>query len=367
MSKELIRLRNIRMAFDDEVVLNDLNLYINDKEFLTLLGPSGCGKTTTLRIIGGFTTPVSGDVLFDGVRINDVPPYRRQINTVFQKYALFPHMNVFENVAFGLRMQKRPDPKDPSGKRRVKIPETEIRQRVLEMLEVVSLKGFESRKPDALSGGQQQRVAIARALVKRPDILLLDEPLSNLDARLRLEMREEIRRIQTETGVTTVFVTHDQEEAMSITDEIVLMRTGVVQQQCPPQQMYLNPANRFVAGFLGNPPINFFRLDVCGGTVCLAEDYMLRVHGAADGPVLVGIRPEAWRLGQGLRTAAEAVEMRGKDLLVTFSLAGERARAILDITAGVAAGDAVELTLEPRLVYIFDPETGARLDAEVAG
>ena len=367
MSKELIRLRNIRMAFDDEVVLNDLNLYINDKEFLTLLGPSGCGKTTTLRIIGGFTTPVSGDVLFDGVRINDVPPYRRQINTVFQKYALFPHMNVFENVAFGLRMQKRPDPKDPSGKRRVKIPETEIRQRVLEMLEVVSLKGFENRKPDALSGGQQQRVAIARALVKRPDILLLDEPLSNLDARLRLEMREEIRRIQTETGVTTVFVTHDQEEAMSITDEIVLMRTGVVQQQCPPQQMYLNPANRFVAGFLGNPPINFFRLDVCGGTVCLAEDYMLRVRGAADGPVLVGIRPEAWRLGQGLRTAAEAVEMRGKDLLVTFSLAGERARAILDITAGVAAGDAVELTLEPRLVYIFDPETGARLDAEVAG
>ena len=147
MSKELIRLRNIRMAFDDEVVLNDLNLYINDKEFLTLLGPSGCGKTTTLRIIGGFTTPVSGDVLFDGVRINDVPPYRRQINTVFQKYALFPHMNVFENVAFGLRMQKRPDPKDPSGKRRVKIPETEIRQRVLEMLEVVSLKGFENRKP----------------------------------------------------------------------------------------------------------------------------------------------------------------------------------------------------------------------------
>ena len=195
----------------------------------------------------------------------------------------------------------------------------------------------------------------------------MDEPLSNLDARLRLEMREEIRRIQTETGVTTVFVTHDQEEAMSITDEIVLMRTGVVQQQCPPQQMYLNPANRFVAGFLGNPPINFFRLDVCGGTVCLAEDYMLRVRGAADGPVLVGIRPEAWRLGQGLRTAAEAVEMRGKDLLVTFSLAGERARAILDITAGVAAGDAVELTLEPRLVYIFDPETGARLDAEVAG
>ena len=166
MSKELIRLRDLCMAYDDELVLDHLNLYINDKEFLTLLGPSGCGKTTTLRIIGGFATPGSGDVLFDGVRINDVPPYKRQINTVFQKYALFPHLNVFENVAFGLRMQRRPDSSDP--KRTVKLPEKEIRQRVLEMLEAVSLKGFENRRTDALSGGQQQRVAIARALVNRP-------------------------------------------------------------------------------------------------------------------------------------------------------------------------------------------------------
>ena len=185
MSKELIRLRNIRMAFDDEVVLNDLNLYINDKEFLTLLGPSGCGKTTTLRIIGGFTTPVSGDVLFDGVRINDVPPYRRQINTVFQKYALFPHMNVFENVAFGLRIPKVEEQRDENGnvvsRRKVKLSEQEIQDRVMEMLGTVSLKGFENRKPDALSGGQQQRVAIARALVNRPKVLLLDEPLGALD------------------------------------------------------------------------------------------------------------------------------------------------------------------------------------------
>ena len=157
MSKELIRLQNLCMAYDDELVLDHLNLYINDKEFLTLLGPSGCGKTTTLRIIGGFTTPTSGDVLFDGVRINDIPPHQRQINTVFQKYALFPHLNVFENVAFGLRMQKRPDPADPTGKHRVKIPEEEIRQRVMDMLESVSLKGFENRKPDALSGGQQDQ------------------------------------------------------------------------------------------------------------------------------------------------------------------------------------------------------------------
>ena len=164
MSKELIRLRDLCMAFDDELVLDHINLYINDKEFLTLLGPSGCGKTTTLRIIGGFATPTSGDVLFDGVRINDVPPYQRQVNTVFQKYALFPHLNVYENIAFGLRMQRRPDPADPTGKKRVKIPEAEIEQRVMEMLEVINLKGFENRKPDSLSGGQQQRVAIARAV-----------------------------------------------------------------------------------------------------------------------------------------------------------------------------------------------------------
>ena len=168
MSKELIRLRNVCMAFDDELVLDNINLYFNDKEFLTLLGPSGCGKSTTLRIIGGFTTPTSGDVIFDGVRINDIPPYQRQVNTVFQKYALFPHLNVYENVAFGLRMQRLPDPNDPTGKKKVKSPEVESHQRVMEMLQVVSLKGFEHRKPDALSGGQQQRVAIARALVNRP-------------------------------------------------------------------------------------------------------------------------------------------------------------------------------------------------------
>ena len=349
-----LQIHNVNKWYPGKVhAVIDMNMEINQGEFIVFVGPSGCGKTTLLRMIAGLETISGGEVIMDGRVVNKVPPKNRDIAMVFQNYALYPHLTVEQNIAFPLVNHKE-------GKE-------EIRRRTLEMARLVQIEDLLKRKPGQLSGGQQQRVAIARALVKRPDILLLDEPLSNLDARLRLEMREEIRRIQTETGVTTVFVTHDQEEAMSITDEIVLMRTGVVQQQCPPQQMYLNPANRFVAGFLGNPPINFFRLDVCGGTVCLAEDYMLRVHGAADGPVLVGIRPEAWRLGQGLRTAAEAVEMRGKDLLVTFSLAGERARAILDITAGVAAGDAVELTLEPRLVYIFDPETGARLDAEVAG
>ena len=293
MSKEMIRLRNIRMAFDDEVVLNDLNLYINDKEFLTLLGPSGCGKTTTLRIIGGFTTPVSGDVLFDGVRINDVPPYRRQINTVFQKYALFPHMNVFENVAFGLRMQKRPDPKDPSGKRRVKIPETEIRQRVLEMLEVVSLKGFENRKPDALSGGQQQRVAIARALVNRPKVLLLDEPLGALDLKLRKDMQLELKKIQQQVGITFIYVTHDQEEALTMSDTIVVMDKGCIQQIGTPEDIYNEPKNAFVADFIGES-------NIIDGV--MVRDKLVKMYGrefpcldggfAENEPVDVVIRPE---------------------------------------------------------------------------
>ena len=248
MSKELIRLRNIRMAFDDEVVLNDLNLYINDKEFLTLLGPSGCGKTTTLRIIGGFTTPVSGDVLFDGVRINDVPPYRRQINTVFQKYALFPHMNVFENVAFGLRMQKRPDPKDPSGKRRVKIPETEIRQRVLEMLEVVSLKGFENRKPDALSGGQRQRVAIARALTMEPALLIADEPTSMLDPSGKANLLRMLKGLQNNRGFSMLFITHDLDSALKISDRLFRLEKGALTRLNPNDYIQVRFDGLFDAG-----------------------------------------------------------------------------------------------------------------------
>ena len=241
MSKELIRLRDLCMAFDDELVLDHINLYINDKEFLALLGPSGCGKTTTLRIIGGFATPTSGDVLFDGVRINDVPPYQRQINTVFQKYALFPHLNVYENIAFGLRMQK--------------LPEAEIKERVMEMLETVSLKGFEHRRPEALSGGQQQRVAIARALVNRPKVLLLDEPLAALDLKLRKDMQIELKRIQQQVGITFIYVTHDQEEALTMSDTIVVMDKGSIQQIGTPEDIYNEPKNAFVADFIGESNI----------------------------------------------------------------------------------------------------------------
>lgn len=279
MSKELIRLRDLCMAFDDELVLDHINLYINDKEFLTLLGPSGCGKTTTLRIIGGFATPTSGDILFDGVRINDVPPYQRQINTVFQKYALFPHLNVFENIAFGLRMQK--------------LPESEIKQRVMEMLETVSLKGFEHRRPDALSGGQQQRVAIARALVNRPKVLLLDEPLAALDLKLRKDMQIELKRIQQQVGITFIYVTHDQEEALTMSDTIVVMDKGSIQQIGTPEDIYNEPKNAFVADFIGES-------NIIDGT--MPEDKVVQMYGktfpcldggfAPNEPVDVVIRPE---------------------------------------------------------------------------
>ena len=238
MSEKLIRLSNLSMTFEDgETILDGINLYINNKEFLTLLGPSGCGKTTTLRIIGGFLTPTSGDVFFNGQRINDVPSYKRKINTVFQRYALFPHLDVYDNIAFGLRLAK--------------LSEEEIDDRVTEMLEIVSLKGFENRRVTSLSGGQQQRVAIARALVNRPQVLLLDEPLGALDLRLRKDMQNELKNIQQRMGITFIYVTHDQEEALTMSDTIVVMKDGTIQQIGDPKTIYDEPANAFVADFIG--------------------------------------------------------------------------------------------------------------------
>jgi len=234
------------MAFDSEYVLKNINLYFNDKEFLTLLGPSGCGKTTTLRIIGGFLKPTSGDVFFDGVRINDVPPHKRMVNTIFQKYALFPHLNVFENVAFGLRLQR------PGG---TKLGKGEITRRVEEMLEVVSLRGFEKRDVTHLSGGQQQRVAIARALVNHPKTLLLDEPLGALDMRLRKDMQNELKQIQQAMDITFIYVTHDQEEALAMSDTVVVMEGGQIQQIGTPEDIYNEPKNAFVADFIGESNI----------------------------------------------------------------------------------------------------------------
>ncbi len=300
MSKELIRLSDCVVKFDDEIILDHLNLYINDKEFLTLLGPSGCGKTTTLRIIGGFLTPTSGDVFFDGQRINDLPPHKRQVNTVFQKYALFPHLNVYENVAFGLRIAKLPD--------------SEVHQRVLEMLEIVNLKGFEKRPISALSGGQQQRVAIARALVNRPKVLLLDEPLGALDMRLRKDMQTELKRIQQEMGITFVYVTHDQEEALAMSDTVVVMDGGLIQQIGTPEDIYNEPKNAFVADFIGESNIidGIMRQD---GVVEIFNRPFQCLDGgfAPNEPVDVVIRPEDVDI-----VSAEEGQLKGTVTQVTF-------------------------------------------------
>lgn len=237
----LIELKNIRKSFDDTEVLKDINLYIRKKEFITLLGPSGCGKTTMLRIIGGFEAPTSGQVLFEGKDMVPVPPYKRRVNTVFQKYALFPHLNVFDNIAFGLKLKK--------------MNKAEIASRVERMLKLVKMEGYGKRSVDALSGGQQQRIAIARALVNEPEVLLLDEPLGALDLKLRKEMQLELKSMQQQLGITFVYVTHDQEEALTMSDTIVVMKDGVIQQIGDPKHIYDEPKNAFVADFIGESNI----------------------------------------------------------------------------------------------------------------
>ena len=278
-NETIISLRDIVVDFDGEQVLRHINLDIRNHEFVTLLGPSGCGKTTTLRIIGVFITPNSGDVFFDGKKINSLPPYKRAVNTVFQKYALFPNLNVFENIAFGLRLKK--------------VPDKEIKERVFEMLDLVSMRGYERRDVNSLSGGQQQRVAIARALVNKPQVLLLDEPLGALDLKLRTEMQIELKKIQRETKITFVYVTHDQEEALTMSDTVIVMRAGEIQQIGTPIDIYNEPINAFVADFIGES-------NILDGV--MIKDYVAEFAGrrfecedfnfGENEPVDVVIRPE---------------------------------------------------------------------------
>ncbi|MBR3083543.1 MAG: ABC transporter ATP-binding protein [Oscillospiraceae bacterium] len=277
--KKIIELKHISKSYDGETVLDSIDLDIYDNEFLTLLGPSGCGKTTTLRIIGGFEHPDAGDVVFMGERINDVPPHKRNVNTVFQKYALFPHLNVFENVAFPLRERR--------------VPKAEIEEKVHEMLQLVMLSGFAHRRVTSLSGGQQQRVAIARALINRPKVLLLDEPLGALDLKLRKDMQQELKKIQKATGITFIFVTHDQEEALTMSDTIVVMSEGRIQQIGTPVDIYNEPKNAFVADFIGES-------NILDGV--MLDDLKVRFSGhtfrcvdkgfASREPVDVVVRPE---------------------------------------------------------------------------
>ena len=342
MAKELIRLVGCTMEFDGETILNSIDLSINDKEFLTLLGPSGCGKTTTLRIIGGFLKPTSGDVFFDGKRINDIPPYERQVNTVFQRYALFPHLDVYENVAFGLRTQK--------------LPEREIDERVTEMLEVVSLKGFEDRKVTALSGGQQQRVAIARALVNRPKVLLLDEPLGALDMRLRKDMQQELKRIQQQMEITFIYVTHDQEEALAMSDTVVVMNEGIIQQIGTPEDIYNEPRNAFVADFIGESNI----LDGI-----MREDYVVETFGrrftcldkgfGKDEAVDVVVRPEDIDIvpvSEGMLTGTvTSITFKGMqyDVIVDF----KGFKWLIQTTDSPSVGERIGIKIDPDGFHIM--------------
>lgn len=298
--ENIVSLNDVVVSFDQETVLNNISLDIKDKEFVTLLGPSGCGKTTTLRIIGGFLSPDKGSVIFEGKNITNLPPYKRNVNTVFQKYALFPHLNVYENIAFGLRVKK--------------LAESEIKTRVGEMLDLVNLKGFENRAVQNLSGGQQQRVAIARALVNRPKVLLLDEPLGALDLKLRKEMQTELKRIQQSLEITFVYVTHDQEEALTMSDTVVVMKDGNIQQIGAPVDIYNEPKNAFVADFIGESNI-IEGIMLCDRKVliCSREFECVDSGFGENAPVDVVIRPEDITL-----ISSEDAKIKGIVRSVTF-------------------------------------------------
>ena len=340
--KKIIELKNISKSFDGEMVLDNISLDIYDNEFITLLGPSGCGKSTTLRMIGGFIQPDQGDVIFLGERINDVPPHKRNVNTVFQKYALFPHLNVFENIAFPLRQKG--------------LPKAEIEEKVNEMLKLVMLPGFAHRRVINLSGGQQQRVAIARALISHPRVLLLDEPLGALDLKLRKDMQQELKKIQKSTGITFIFVTHDQEEALSMSDTIVVMSEGKIQQIGSPTDIYNEPKNAFVADFIGESNI------VDG---IMLADYRVRFAGhvfdcldagfGKNEPVDVVVRPEDVDI-----VPAEQGQFQGTVTSVTFM--GVHNEIIVDIqgfkwmiqtTESVNEGEFIGLRLDPDAIHIM--------------
>ncbi len=338
----IIDLKNISVSFDDQPILKNLNLYIRDGEFITLLGPSGCGKTTTLRIIAGFLEPDSGEVIFEGKTINGVPAYKRQVNTIFQRYALFPHLNVFDNIAFGLKQQKK--------------SKSEIQETVEEMLALVNLKGFEKRNIASLSGGQQQRVAIARALAVKPRVLLLDEPLGALDLKLRKDMQFELKNIQQRLGITFIYVTHDQEEALSMSDTIVVMNNGAIQQIGTPTDIYNEPKNAFVADFIGESNI----LDGI-----MHEDFTVEFQGiqfkcvdkgfGKNEPVDVVVRPEDIDI-----VPAEKGMLKGTVTSVTFK--GVHYEIIVDIdgfkwmiqtTDYSAVGEEIGICIKPEEIQVM--------------
>lgn len=339
-----IQIKNAAKTFGSYTALHDINLTIADQEFMVLLGASGCGKTTLLRIIAGLETATTGEVWIGGRRIDHLPPKDRGIAMVFQNYAVFPHLKVFENIGFGLRMQK--------------LPEAEVKRRVERTAELMHIEQLLDRYSAALSGGQRQRVAVARALAMEPDVILMDEPLSNLDALLRMEMRAELKGVLAESNTTAVYVTHDQVEAMSMADRISVMHQGKIVQAATPIEVYRNPAAEFVAGFIGNPPMNFLDARPAG-------DGKWQVAGqVVDGPRLeasnlqYAIRPEDMQPAEsGLVAKAKVVEPLGAHLLVTCDVDGAMFRAILDSDAIVKPGDELTLAPQPDRVRWFNPET----------
>ena len=340
--QNIIELNDIFVSFGDEKVLDGLNLNIHDKEFITLLGPSGCGKTTTLRIIAGFLDADSGEVIFEGKKINGVPSYKRQVNTIFQRYALFPHLNVYENVAFGLRVKK--------------LKEDEIKEIVTEMLHLVNLDGFEKRSITTLSGGQQQRVAIARAIANKPKVLLLDEPLAALDLKLRKDMQKELRRIQRQLGITFIFVTHDQEEALTMSDRVVVMNKGKIQQIGTPQDIYNEPENAFVADFIGESNIldgvmrDDFAAEFSGHVFeCLDKGF------SKDESVDVVVRPEDVDIvssDKGMLTGTvTSVDFLGVHYEIIVDIGGFK--WMIQTTDECSVGDDVGLYIEPDAIHIM--------------
>lgn len=342
---------------NDIIAVNNFTFEIPDGKLVGLLGPSGCGKSTMLNLISGLLKPTSGKILFGDDDVTELPAEHRGIGLVFQNYALYPHLTVRQNILFPLQNLKGKD----------KLSKEVMEKKVMDAAKLVQIEELMDRKPGELSGGQQQRVAIARALVKMPKVLLLDEPLSNLDARLRLQTREEIRRIQKETGITTIFVTHDQEEAMSISDQIVLMKDGVLQQLGRPQEVYDNPANLFVAKFLGTPPINVFSGNVSDGKLYIGKDAVLNTSGIPNMEVYVGIRPEGFLLSENgsLCCAMGGVEVMGRDISIVsmneaslnFSI-----RSIISSDSKVDENAAfVHFALKPNKVLLFDKKTEKRI------
>ena len=346
-----------RKEKEDVIAVNDFHFEIPDGQLVALLGPSGCGKSTTLNLICGLQKPSDGKIFFGETDVTNLPPESRGVGLVFQNYALYPHLTVEQNIMFPLGNLKGKD----------KLSKEEMKAKALEAAKVVQIDQLMERKPSELSGGQQQRVAIARALVKRPRVLLLDEPLSNLDARLRLQTREEIRRIQRETLITTVFVTHDQDEAMSISDMIVVMEAGVVQQIGKPQSVYDDPVNLFVAKFLGTPAINVFDGTVKNEKLIIGDDTVLDTPGVPDQDVSVGIRPEGfWVDDNGaFKCDVQAVEVMGRDVSIVSTHAGSQSEKIRSIISTEFKMNhdlkQVRFTIKPGKVHIFNKATGERI------